>query len=112
MADLIPLKRNGDQIVTLTVSTDGVAVDITGWAIAMAIKDSLTKTDDEALLYKEAIIDNTAGGLAHITFSKDDEWPEEGDYYYDFRVRDAAGKERNTQQGSCSISEIVTQEIQ
>ncbi len=77
---------------TLTVTTNGVARDITGWTITFTAKVNDTDLDADAVVSATATITNGPGGLAALTLTATDTDLDPGVYAADLEFRPPAGE--------------------
>ena len=106
----ISIKRNNDRNLNIAVKKDGVAVDITGWTVKMAVKRSRDDTDAEAIFVKTVTshTDPTAGETTIPIAASDTADEPVAPYYYDILVIDDQSKRQSSNTGNFIIVQEVT----
>ncbi len=108
-ATTITVKRNNDRGLPLEVKKDGAAVNITGWAIHLAVKKNQNDADSDAIIDVDAVITNPTAGEASITIDASDTATEEvGPYYYDILAVDDQGKRQSSRTGIFDLVQEIT----
>jgi len=88
------------------ITYNGETPDITSDRVSFVMKNSLSDSDAEAVIYKEA--DTSAGdGRYDVTLSKDDTNIAAGTYYYELTWKRANGEEYVLEQGRVKVKERV-----
>jgi hypothetical protein len=107
----IEIIRGDDVAINATFKDDaGVAINITGYTVFFTVKDNYTSTDDTGALISKTITSHSAPTLGQTTINitNTDSNLAEGDYFYDFQLKDTSSKIASTQRGSLSIILDVT----
>ncbi len=102
----------GDSVSrNVVVKENGVAINITGGSIKIAIKRTATELDDDAIFYDDSLesasditITDAANGLAFWSTADEDtvDWPE-GTFIWQARYIDSAGVVSSTKTGKCIL---------
>lgn len=109
--DLTAPRRDTFPIV-VTVTSDGAAVDITGYTFFFTAKKCDTDTDAQAVITKDVTSHtNPTGGVTTITLSSADTNVDAMDYVYDIQMKDTSGNITTlvTPAGKFTIVQDITQ---
>jgi hypothetical protein len=107
----IEVIRGDDITINATFKDDnGDAINITGYTVFFTVKDNYTSTTDSAALISKTVTTHSSPTTGATTFdlSNTDTNLSEGDYYYDFQLKDTTNKISSTQRGIFSVSLDVT----
>ena len=109
----ISIKRDNDRNLKVTVTKNGVAVDITGWSVRFTVKKTANLTDAQAIINVLVTShENPTGGITNIPINASDTTTEEvGRYVYDIKVRDASNKLHSSDSGIFELVQEVTDTI-
>lgn len=101
----IRVKRGETFLLECQVKgADGVAINLTGWAIASEIRTSR----DTLVATLTAVIHTPASGLYRLTHADTTEWPP-GQALMDIAYTDAGGRAITTETLTISVDREVTQ---
>lgn len=108
--------KNSDQDIKVTVTQDGVAVNLTGCKLIFTVKNApASQLDAAALLQKTSpsggiVITSAAGGLATISIAASDtvSVSAPANYQWDLRIIEAGGKARESAAGTFRVLQNVT----
>lgn len=107
--DTIKLKRNNDRNLSISVTKDDAAVNITGWSFRLTVKREQNDSDADAIINVLGSIVSAAGGTATIPITAADTATETvGPYYYDILALDGAGKRQSSQTGIFDLVQEIT----
>ena len=108
---MITIIRGTDNSIVVTIKLNSVVLDITGYTVLFTVKtqDDIYKSDDSAVIQKTItdFIDPTTG-QATITLTNDDTTIDIGEYYWDIRLIEPAGKISQTNKGKLEIVSGIT----
>ena len=107
----IEVIRGDDVTLNATFQDEnGQAINLTGCTVFFTVKDNYTSTDDTAALISKTVTSHTFPllGQTTIDLSNTDTALAEGDYFYDFQLKDTTNKISSTIRGILSIILDVT----
>lgn len=107
--------RGDDKAMTIYVKNkDGSPYDLTECLVLFTVKkrDYLTdENDDRATIKKTCSIVDKLGGEAGLELTTIDTDHEPDDYFYDFKIKNKAGKVVSSQKDSFEIIQDVSKRI-
>lgn len=107
---MISIIRRDDTDIQVTVKNDeGNAIDITGYTVYFTVKENSNDSDDDAIITKNITShSNPSAGITSISLDKTETDIEEGDYLYDFQIKDTDGNISSTERGTFSVVNDIT----
>ena len=93
--------------IPMTYKVDGVAFDITGYTFTFMMKVSLSDSDVDAVITKDAVITDAVNGELILTLSNSDTDVDTRKYYYDFIVVDDGGAIQTLDQNTLKVLKPV-----
>ncbi len=96
MATDLSIYEGEDQVNTVTIlDSAGSPVDITGYTFLFVVKNKLTDSDGNALIYKEITThSDPTNGITEITLIPADTSDKAGNYFYYYQLLDTSTKRR------------------
>jgi len=92
--DLLAVKKDS-KTYTLTITDEGVAVDISGWSVYFTVKSSYEDADASAIITKNVTFPSNASsvaGIGYLPLSSTDTNVALGNYYYDIKLINGADR--------------------
>lgn len=96
MANDLDIYEGEDKVWTVTIlDSSGTPIDITGYTFLFVVKNKLTDSDGNALIYKEITThSDPTNGVTEITLTSDDTNNKSGNYFYDYQWLDTSADRR------------------
>lgn len=106
MTNVVPIKKATTETLYFTVTSDGVAVNLTGSTVYFAVKPSSAQPDAQALIYKSwsSHTDAANGATTLILTSSETNIPA-GDYSWDLKIKDGSN---NISGSSLGVFRVVS----
>lgn len=112
MALSISIYRGNTETRTITVTSSGVAFDMTGYKMKFIVKASFNDADSAAIYNKEVVFSAPATGIGVLTFVHDDTDINPGSYHAEIKLYKADGTFIKTLEiGDFIISPVVLKEV-
>ena len=105
---------DGDDFTyTVSLTSNGSPVDLTGYTFYFTVKKNLDDTDLEAVFKKTITsISNPTTGVVTITIDRADTLNQTpGEYFYDIKYKDASNNVRTVLEGKFTLTKSVTQDV-
>jgi hypothetical protein len=110
----IEVIRGDDITINATFKDEnGTAINITGYTVFFTVKDNYTSTTDTDALISKTVTSHTnpTQGITQITISDTENNLDEGEYYYDFQLKDTSDKISSTTRGAFIVTFDITRRI-
>lgn len=95
----ISVKKGMDKTFNITIKSNSVVEDITGWTIYFMVKSDLDDEDSEAVIYKTITThSDPTNGITSFSIDRDDTQELDVETYkYDIQVKNASNLWRGSQ---------------
>jgi hypothetical protein len=109
MSDL-EIYQGDDVSLKITVTEDGVSVDITDWTVYFTVKKHYEDPDSSAIFSKDITShEDPIHGITYISLtSTETNTTPLGNYYYDIQIKDSASKIQTLTAGRFRVNPQVT----